>query len=124
MDFAWCSNHADLGTCCISAFHLWTRHQHCQIRQPFAGKREVRDATVDPSSPQTKVQRDLQTHQTTREGHMGTERPTFDYIFKVLDLARYLVDIVKSRHLNEPPDVVRVQFVVHYPFGELVPLVR
>ena len=34
-----------------------------------------------------------------------------------------LVHVIEAWHLNEPADVVRVQLVVHDPFGKLVPLV-
>jgi hypothetical protein len=35
-------------------------------------------------------------------------RLTLDDIFKVVDLARHFVNIVQSRNLDEPPDVVRI----------------
>lgn len=51
-----------------------------------------------------------------------TRRTPHD-ITKVFNLLGALENLVQSRDLNEPSQVVRKQFMLHDPFGELVPLV-
>ena len=48
---------------------------------------------------------------------------TSDDTFKVLHLTGHLVNVVQPRNLNQPSDIVRVEFVMDDPFSELVPFV-
>ena len=49
---------------------------------------------------------------------------TLDNVLERVDRAVLLVDVVQTRHLDEPAHVVRVETVVDNPARELVPLVR
>jgi hypothetical protein len=47
---------------------------------------------------------------------------TVQELREVVDSSISFVDVVKSRNLNEPANIVRVQLVLYNPFSELVPL--
>lgn len=61
--------------------------------------------------------------QGTKERENSEEALTSNDVLEILDHTSSLVDIVETRDLDEPSDVVRDEFVVDDPFGELVPFV-
>lgn len=119
------SIHAGRGIFGESASRISIHHRRSRIPRRAGGRCVVPGGWSGPSSLRTRAERHL------REGVIShleirllLEGLTSDDVLKALDGAALFEEVVQSRNLDEPADVVREDLVVDDPFCELIPFIH